>query len=118
MTATVTAAAIDPLRTTIAATAKRSDAGRTLRVTGQVRCASCTRLAIAVTVSQRSGALAQGGVRCVCRAASERWTIVARVRDGVELRAGRARICTWIVARGSQGTPIDAHQWCRDVTLA
>jgi hypothetical protein len=111
-------AAVDPVRTITNPSAKLGDAGRTVRVTGQVTCAACTRLTLAVTISQRSGALAQGGVRCVCRATTERWTITARIRETARLHAGRARICTWVMARGAKDRPIDAYQWCRDVTLA
>ena len=88
-----------------------------MRVTGQVRCATCTRITLAVTVSQRSGALAQGGVRCKCRSATELWTVNAKVRQATSLRAGRARICTWVIGQGAGGKAIDAYQWCSDVTL-
>ena len=109
--------AIDPLHSTIHAKAKVLDAGRLVRVTGEVRCETCTRITVAVTVSQRSGALAQAGVRCVCRAATEGWIVNAKVRQATRLRAGRARVCTWVIGQGAGGKAIDAYQWCSDVTL-
>jgi hypothetical protein len=57
-------------------------------------------------------------VRCVCRATTEKWTIKARVRGPVKLHAGAAQVCAWVIARGAAGKPIDAYQWCRNVTLA
>jgi hypothetical protein len=116
--ATAWANAVDPAHTAINPTAKLTDSGRMVRVTGQVTCATCTRLTLAVTVSQRSGGLAQGGVRCVCRSATERWIVTARVREATILRSGRARICTWVVAQGADAKAVDAYQWCRDVILA
>ena len=114
----VMAGAVDPRHSAIDGKAKLMDAGRLVRVTGQVRCATCTHLTLAVTVSQRSGALAQGGVRCKCRADTERWIVTAKVRQATTLRAGRATICTWVIGQGAGGKAIDAYQWCRGVTLA
>ena len=116
--AAASADAVDPLHTVINPRAKLADSGRMVRVTGQVRCATCSRIVLAVTVSQRSGGLAQGGVRCVCRAATERWLVTARVRQATKLRSGRARICTWVIGQNADRKPIDAFQWCRNVTLA
>ena len=117
LASTAAAGAVDPAGTVIKLSAKLTKGGRMVHVTGQVTCASCTRLTLAVTVSQRTGALAQGGARCVCRAATERWAVTATVRQDVKLRAGPARVCTWVVAHGANGKPIDAYQWCRSVTL-
>ena len=111
------AGGVDPARTVIKPTAKLVGGGRMVRVTGQVTCASCARLTLAVTVSQRTGALAQGGARCACHGATEHWAVTATVRQTVKLRAGPARICTWVIAHGASGKPIDAYQWCRSVTL-
>jgi hypothetical protein len=116
--ASATADAVDPLHTAINPMAKLTHAGRMVRVTGHVTCATCTRITLAVTVSQRNGGLAQGGVRCVCRSATERWIVTARVRQVTKLQSGRARICTWVIAQGADAQALDAYQWCRDVTLA
>jgi hypothetical protein len=111
--------AVDPSQTLIRPVAKLGRDGRTVRITGQVVCATCTRVTLAVTVSQRSGALAQGGLRCLCRAATETWTITARVRTaGAVLHAGHARICAWVIAFGPRAKPIDAYQWCRVARVA
>jgi hypothetical protein len=116
--ATAKANAVDPRHTVIDSRAKLTHSGRMVRVTGQVRCGACARLVLAVTVSQRGGGLAQGGVRCVCQSATERWIVNARVRQATKLQSGRARICTWVIAQGADAKPLDAYQWCRDVTLA
>ena len=85
---------------------------------GVVRCAACKRFTLGATVSQSSsGAVAQGGVRCVCRSATVRWLVTARAREATTFRAGTARVCVWIIARGTTGKAIDARQWCEDVTL-
>jgi hypothetical protein len=111
--------AVDPARTLVRPVAKLGGDGRTVRIMGQVTCATCTRLTLAVTISQRSGALAQGGLRCLCEAATEKWTITARVRTAsTALHAGRAQICAWVIAYGAKGKPIDAYQWCRVARLA
>ena len=114
----VMAGAVDPRHSAINGQAKLMDGGRIVRVTGQVRCPTCTRITLGVTVSQRTGGLAQGGVRCVCRSATERWIVNAKVRQTTRLRAGRARICTWVIGQGASGKAIDAYQWCGDVTLS
>jgi hypothetical protein len=69
-------------------------------------------------VSQHtSGAVAQGGVRCVCQGVRERWSLSARAREGTKFRQGAARVCVWIIARGASGKAIDADQWCEGVML-
>ena len=119
MTSAPAIGAVDPSQTLVRPVAKLGGDGRAVRITGQVVCASCTRITLAVTVSQRSGALAQGGLRCLCRAGTEKWTITAHVRTaGVVLHAGRARICAWVIAFGPRAKPIDAYQWCRVARLA
>jgi hypothetical protein len=117
--ATPALAAVDPGGTLVRPVAKLASDGRSARLTGQVTCATCRRLTLAVTISQRSGALAQGGVRCRCRSVTESWTIDARVRAGSgTLHAGRAKVCAWVVGQGATGKPVDAYQWCRVVRLS
>ena len=111
--------AVDPPRTLVHRVARLAADGRSARISGRVTCATCARLTLAVTISQRSGALAQGGVRCRCRAATENWTIEARVRaDSGALHAGRAQVCAWVIGHAASGKPVDAFQWCRLVRLA
>jgi hypothetical protein len=114
-----TATAIDPLHTKIDATARLDGTRKVVRVTGQVRCARCDRFTLVATVSQRStGALAVGGLRCLCRSDTERWSLKARVGEPPSrFVAGVGRICAWVVARNARGKPIDAFQWCRDIKL-
>jgi hypothetical protein len=110
-------ALVDPRHTLMSPSAKVTDAGRTVRVSGEVRCAGCARFTLAVTVSQRGGGLALGGVRCVCHTATEAWIVRARTRQASKLHAGPARVCAWVLAEGAERDPIDAYQWCRNVTL-
>lgn len=89
-----------------------------MRLTGDVRCPACRSFTLGVTVSQlASGAVGQGGVRCICRGASERWLLTARAREATHFRAGPARVCVWVLARGAGNRAIDARQWCETVVL-
>ena len=112
------AGAIDPSRSAIGDSARLSAGGRTVRVEGVVRCTGCSRFTLGATVSQgASGAVAQGGVRCICHGRTERWFATARAREATRFQPGPARICVWILARGSGGDAIDAAQWCERATL-
>jgi hypothetical protein len=112
------ARAIDPAGTSIGNGARLSSNRTTVGLGGVVACAGCRTFTLGATVSQRtSGAVAQGGVRCVCRGARERWSLSARTREGTKFRQGAARVCVWIIARGAASRAIDADQWCEDVTL-
>lgn len=116
--ATATATSIRPAASTIERSAELSAGGRIVHLRGTVRCQACTRFTLGATVSQgKSGAVGQGGVRCVCTSADERWLVTARARETTRFRAGGARVCVWIIARGARGAAIDARQWCGDVTL-
>ena len=84
-----------------------------------VRCKGCRTFTLGATVSQpASGAIGQGGVRCICRGVSERWQLTARAREATRFRPGSARVCVWVLARGTGNRAIDARQWCETVTLA
>jgi hypothetical protein len=110
---------IDPAGSNVGATAKLTANGTTLRLAGVVRCATCRSFTLGVTVSQpASGAVGQGGVRCVCHGASERWLLTARAREATHFKAGPARVCVWVLARGAGNRAIDARQWCETVVLA
>lgn len=112
------AGAIDPARSTVGNSARLNASATAVRLDGVVYCATCRRFTLGATVSQsRSGALGQGGVRCVCRAAREHWVLTARTREATRFKPGAARVCVWIIARGSRGKAIDAAQWCENVTL-
>jgi hypothetical protein len=112
------AGAIDPARSTIADTARLSTGATAVHLAGVVHCPSCRAFTLGATVSQRtSGAVGQGGVRCVCHGAAERWLVTARAREATRFKPGVARVCIWIIARGSDRTPIGAEQWCEGVTL-
>jgi hypothetical protein len=112
------AGAIDPARSTIGDTARMSTGATAVHLEGVVHCATCRTFTLGATVSQRtSGAVGQGGVRCVCHAAAERWLVTARAREATRFKPGAARVCVWIIARGARSKPIDAQQWCESVTL-
>jgi hypothetical protein len=117
-TGTAVGRAIDPARSTVGDSARLSASANAVQLNGVVRCTGCRRFTLGVTVSQAgSGAVAQGGVRCTCRGASERWAALARTREGTKFRPGPARVCVWVIARGGEGTAIDAEQWCERLTL-
>jgi len=109
---------IDQARSAIGDTARLNQAGTAVHLVGVVRCAACRAFTLGATVSQRgSGAVGQGGVRCVCNGTAERWRLTARAREATGFRPGAARVCVWVIARGLSGKPIDARQWCERVAL-
>jgi hypothetical protein len=111
-------AGIDRGRSTVGNTARLNASGTAVQLEGIVYCATCRRFTLGATVSQaRSGAVGQGGVRCVCRGAREHWLATVRAREATKFEPGAARVCVWIIARGTTGTAIDARQWCESVTL-
>jgi hypothetical protein len=112
------ARAIDPGRSSIERSARLSASATMVHLGGVVACATCRAFTLGATVSQASsGAVGQGGVRCACRAARERWLLTARAREATAFKPGAARVCVWIIARGATGKAIDAEQWCRAVML-
>jgi Family of unknown function (DUF6299) len=114
-----TASAIDPAGSAVAGTARLGAKGTTVLLSGVVRCRGCRTFTLGATVSQpASGAIGQGGVRCICRGAAERWRLTARAREATRFRAGSARVCVWVLARGPANRAIDARQWCETVMLA
>jgi hypothetical protein len=109
---------IDQARSAVGDTAGVNQAGTVVHLVGVVRCAGCRAFTLGATVSQRSsGAVGQGGVRCVCNGTDERWRLTARSREATAFRPGAARVCVWVIARGLTGKPIDAQQWCERVAL-
>ena len=113
------ASAIDPSGSQVAGTARLGANGTTISLSGVVRCKGCRTFTLGATVSQpASGAIGQGGVRCICRGASERWQLIARAREATRFRPGSARVCVWVLARGTGNRAIDARQWCETVMLA
>lgn len=112
------ARAIDPAHSRIGNTARLNAAFSAVHLDGVVACVTCRTFTLGATVSQRgSGAVGQGGVRCVCRGARERWLLTASAREATKFRPGAARVCVWIIARGAAGKAIGAEQWCESVTL-
>jgi hypothetical protein len=112
------ARAIDPARSTVADAARLNTGGTAIRLVGVMHCPSCRSFTLGATVSQSSsGAVGQGGVRCVCRGEAERWFLTARAREATRFEPGAARVCIWVIARRSVTKPIDAEQWCESVAL-
>lgn len=111
-------AAIDPARSSIADSARLAARAADVQLHGVVRCTGCRSFTLGATVSQRgTGALAQGGIRCICHGTAERWSLTARAQAGVRFEPGAARVCVWVAARGAGGRALDARQWCEPVTL-
>jgi hypothetical protein len=119
LTASVAPArATDAAQARIARSATLNARATAVLVSGVVVCATCRRFTLGATVSQRSsGAVAQGGVRCVCRGSRERWLLTAKAREATRFKPGRARVCVWLLARDGTGDAIDAGQWCENVSL-
>ena len=112
------ASAIDPGHSSVDDNSELSANANTVRVEGVVHCRTCSRFTLGVTVSQSgTGAVGQGGVRCLCHGAAERWILTARAREATKFRTGTARVCVWIIARGASGRAIDTQQWCEGVRL-
>ena len=112
------ASAIDPRGSSVAGSARIAADGASVRLAGVVRCTTCRSFTLGATVSQpASGAVGQGGVRCICHGAAERWILTARAREATKFRAGQARVCVWVLARGTGNRAIDARQWCETVML-
>ena len=109
---------IDQAGSAVGDTARVNQAGTVVHLVGVVRCAGCRAFTLGATVSQRSsGAVGQGGVRCVCNGAGERWRLTARSREATAFSPGAARVCVWVIARGPSDKPIDARQWCERISL-
>ena len=117
-TGSAMARAIDPARSTVADAARLNTGGTAIRLAGVVHCPSCRSFTLGATVSQSSsGAVGQGGVRCVCHGDAERWFLTARAREATRFEPGAARVCVWVLARRAAAKPIDAEQWCESVAL-
>ena len=117
-TSSAVARSIDPARSTVGNAARLSTGGTALRLVGVMHCPSCRSFTLGATVSQRSsGAVGQGGVRCVCHGDAERWFLTARAREETRFEPGTARVCVWVIARRAAAKPIDAEQWCENVAL-
>jgi hypothetical protein len=73
---------IDQAHSAVGDTARLNPAGTAVHLVGVVRCAGCRAFTLGATVSQRSsGAVGQGGVRCICKGTVERWLVTARARE-------------------------------------
>lgn len=118
VTGSAMARAIDPARSTVADAARLNTGGTAIRLVGVMHCPSCRSFTLGATVSQSSsGAVGQGGVRCVCHGDAERWLLTARAREATRFEPGAARVCVWVIARRAAAKPIDAEQWCESVAL-
>jgi Family of unknown function (DUF6299) len=118
VTGSALANAIDPARSTVGDAARLNAGGTAIRLAGVMHCPSCRSFTLGATVSQSSsGAVGQGGVRCVCHGDAERWFLTARAREATRFEPGAARVCVWVIARRASAEPVDARQWCESVAL-
>jgi len=110
---------VDPVRSSIAHGARLSASAKSVQLGGVVRCPTCRGFTLGATVSQTSsGAVGQGGVRCVCHGPRTHWLLTARTREATTFKPGAARVCVWVIARGAGNKAIDAEQWCEPVRLS
>ena len=89
-----------------------------IRASGPLLCPEDAEADISVTISQSSGAIAQGRTRVVCPAGESKFTVrtlaVGGKPDFQELGTATACAVAQIYV-GSQS--VETLQWCRDVTL-
>jgi hypothetical protein len=97
-------------------TGKISRTGKSVRVSGPVRCSASDTVFIAATVSQHSGGVAAGSWSRNCAGRKQRWHTIATVTDGTRLTAGCAHGTGLAIVR-RYGKPAAALQWISLVTL-
>ena len=94
-----------------------ADNGRHLVVTGPIACDSGERVAIRVTVTQRTtGALAEGLTAVVCTGELQQWTVHARTQGNEPFEEGPA-LAVGLARTTERGYATDAHQWLVPITL-
>jgi hypothetical protein len=91
--------------------------GRLLFVGGHITCDPGERVRVRVTVSQEStGAIAEGFTQETCTGLEEPFELGAATRGPARFQVGPAQACALATTR-EHGTPTDAFQWCKDVTV-
>ena len=102
---------------TIDPTARLTDNGRGIVVTGPIQCSEGQPVDLQVTVSQRStGAVAEGTARITCTPELGQWELRVTTQGNAAFQEGEA-IATALARSTQQGNPDDAHQWLVAITL-
>ena len=102
---------------TIDSTAKITDNGRGIVVTGPLQCSEGQPVDLRVTVSQRStGAIAEGTARIRCTPDRAQWEVRITTQGNATFQEGPA-IATALARSTQHGDPDDAHQWLVEITL-
>jgi hypothetical protein len=104
------------MRNTIDAVATLGPRGRSVIVTGPIACDEQQQVDLRVTVTQRTGAVAEGFATFICTAEEQQWTVEAAVQGRRALEAGDALVVALAISR-VRGETDDAHQWLVQVTL-
>ena len=104
-------------RNTIDPTAKLTDHGRGILVTGPLQCSEGQPVDLRVTVSQRStGAVAEGTARITCTPDEQKWDVRITTQGNATFQEGPA-IATALARSTQHGDADDAHQWLVEITL-
>lgn len=104
-------------RNTIDGTAKLTDNGRTIIVTGPIQCDQTQPTYMRVTVSQRStGAVANGIANITCTADEQQWEVRITTQGNATFEEGPA-FAVALAKTTQNGKPDDAHQWLVPITL-
>ena len=102
---------------TIDSTAKITDNGRGIVVTGPLECTESQPVDLRVTVSQRSsGAVAEGTARITCTPNRAQWEVRITTQGNATFQEGPA-IATALARSTQHGDADDAHQWLVAITL-
>jgi hypothetical protein len=104
-------------KNTIDPTARLTNNGRSIVVTGPIQCSGTQPTYMRVTVSQRStGAVAQGVANITCTPDQQQWAVRITTQGNATFQEGPA-IATALARSSVNGSPDDAHQWLVDITL-
>ncbi|HEX6386900.1 MAG TPA: hypothetical protein VF177_19740 [Anaerolineae bacterium] len=91
------------------------DGGEKVIVSGHGGCTAGETVTVAVTLTQTTGASAEGQTEQICTGMLQHWSLTATA-TATNLEATEAEACGVAVTR-SDGVVTDTFDWCRDVTL-
>ena len=116
-TVLASAASAKIARNTIDPTARISDGGRQVTVTGPVACDMGQRYEIRVTVTQRTtGAVAEGRASLTCAGGDQQWEARVTAQGAKTFEPGPATAVA-VATTSDPGNTDDAHQWLVNITL-
>lgn len=105
------------VKNTIDPTAKLTDNGRSVVVTGPIQCSETQPTYLRVTVSQRStGAVAGGIAQITCTPDERQWELRVTTQGNASFEEGPAT-ATALARSTVHGSPDDAHQWLVEINL-